>query len=201
MQNEIEIMRVLRTPPMGSLLVIADGRRLKLLASVKDDTVRRRILAAIGELIDFAGGYDALVREGVAPPLPTAAATSSAPAEEPGEELTSEQDAFLNRLERELRQSTLPETGSLTAEPTVLPVDTNDLTTPGVNLVADIDQILQRHVAESEALAHRSIHLRQTPGELLQIVVDGRVYEHPNDIEDARVRDVLKRALKEWEAR
>lgn len=201
MQNEIEVMRVLRTPPMGSLVVIADGRRLKLLASVKDETVRRRILAAIGELIDFAGGYDALVREGLAPPLTTTAAASSAPAGEAVEELTSEQDAFLNRLERELRQSTLPETGSLTADPTIISVDMNETATPGVNLVADIDQILQRHVAESKALAHRSIHLRQTPGELLQIVVDGSVYKHPNDIEDARVRDVLKRALKEWEAR
>jgi hypothetical protein len=194
-------MRVLRTPPMGSLLVLADGRRLKRLASVKDDTVRRRILVAIGELIDFAGGYDALVREGVAPPLPKAAADSLAPAEDAAEELTSEQDAFLNRLEQELRRSTLPETGSLTAERPPAQVDTNEMATPGVNLVAEIDQILQRHVAGSEELAHRSIHLRQTPGELLQIVVDGSIYRHPNDIEDTRVRDVLKRALQEWEAR
>lgn len=201
MQNEIEIMRVLRTPPMGSLVVLADGKRLKLLASVKDDTLRRRILAAVGELIDFAGGYDALVREGVAPPLPTTAAASTTPVEDAGEELTSEQDAFLNQLQRELRESTLPETGSLTGDPAAPQIDANEIATPGVNLVAEIDQILQRHVQGSDELAHRSIHLRQTPGELLQIVVDGRVYKHPNDIEDVRVRDVLKRALKEWEAR
>ena len=72
---------------------------------------------------------------------------------------------------------------------------------PGVNLVGEIDSILQKHVIANARLAHRSIHLRQPPGGLLQIVVDDRVYEHPNDIEDDDVRQILKQALKEWESR
>lgn len=172
MQNEVEVMRIIRVPPMGALVVHADGERYKQLTAVNNEMTRRRLLAAIGELVTFAGGYDALVEAGLAPPLANAT-PASAPVVDHGQEL---------------------EAPGLQEIP--------DMPAPaGGNLVSEIDLILQRHLATDERLAQRSIHLRQPPGQLLQIVVDGRVYEHPNDIEDPHVKAVLKQALKEWESR
>lgn len=199
MQNEIEVMRVIRTPPMGSLVVQAGGKRLKQLSSAGDEKLRRRILAAIGELIDFAGGYDALVREGVAPALPTGIQQSPSTTEA-GDDLTKQQAAFLNQLERELKANSVVDTQDLIGAPSEHPVGQEATTESGMNLVAEIDHILQRHVAADEQLAGRHIHLRQAPGEMLQIVVDGHVYEHPNEVEDASVRRVLRQALRDWES-
>lgn len=206
MQNEIEVMCVLRVPPMGALVVQIGQKRITTISDAGDDKLRRRLLVAIGELIDFAGGYETLAEAGVAPALPRIEPAS--PQSGADEELTEEQAAFLDQLERELRAGAPlePATGSaMTGAPADQVSLTGAATEPqdavGVNLVAEIDRILQKHVGASPALAQRSIHLRQSPGESLQIVVDNRVYAHPNDIEDNEVRQVLKRALKEWEAR
>jgi len=201
MQSELEVMRVIRVPPLGSLVVFADGRRLTQISAANNERLRQRLLAAIGELISFAGGYDELVSAGVAPSLPTVAIAAQ------DDDLSAEQAAFLNRLEREMRGDRITETllegADLGIEGPPLRLEEAEAGTssPGVNLVAEIDLLLQKHIAANEELAQRSIHLRQSLGELLQIVVDGKVYEHPNDIEDAGVKEALKRALKEWEAR
>jgi hypothetical protein len=205
MENEIEVMRVVRVPPMGRLVVHSDGRRLKQLAGVKDPQLRQRLLAAIGELVVFAGGYDALVEAGVAPPLVATSGGLAARADDEAQ-LTSQQAAFLDHLERKMHTSSPSEMGpgggelGLGERPATLDEAPQSGST-GVNLVAEIDSILQKHVAANGQLAHRHIHLRQAPGQLLQIVVDGKTYEHPNEIEDEDVRQALKQALKEWEAR
>lgn len=206
MQNEIEVMRVLRVPPMGALVVQIGERRLTTIAQVTDDKSRRRLLAAIGELIDFAGGYQTLAEAGVAPPLPQVESVS--PHLDIEEELTAEQAAFLDELQREMRGGAAldPPAGNQAAGASLDQVPlSNPMPDPqgsaGISFVAEIDRILQRHVSRNPALAQRSIHLRQSPGESLQIVVDNRVYSHPNEIADNEVKQVLKRALKEWEAR
>ena len=77
MQREIEIMRVLRTPPMGKLVVNYSDKRYESISDVPEANVRQLLHAAIGELITFAGGYQQLVDAGVAPPL------ASSPESEP----------------------------------------------------------------------------------------------------------------------
>ena len=206
MQNEVEVMRVVRVPPMGSLVVHAGGKQLKHLSSADNEKVKHRLMAAIGELVTFAGGYDALVEAGVAPPLAPAATDVAANSDAEGE-LTVQQAAFLDQLERELKSTVAPEDlppgVTVNAPELQIGIDNGGEVgmQRGVNLVGEIDTILQKHVIANAQLAHRNIHLRQPPGGLLQIVVDDRVYEHPNDIEDDDVRQVLRRALKEWESR
>lgn len=202
MRDEIEVMRVVRVPPMGKLVVQAGGERLESLSEVRNEKVKHRLLAAIGELISFSGGYQVLVDAGVAPPLGSAPASPEATAEEP---LNEEQAAFLDQLERELKANS---TSAAAAEPVPVQEVEPDQAAPApepseaqLNLVAEIDAILQKHVEADPELVQRSIHLEQPPGGLLRIRVDGKQYEHPNDIEDSNVRQALKQALKEWESR
>jgi hypothetical protein len=201
MRDEIEVMRVLRTPPMGKLLVAVGAARHTSLDEVQDPAVRRRLLAAIGELIVFAGGYNQLLEAGVAPPLEAPAAATGG-SDEP---LTAEQEAFLSSLEQELkatvrRGANQPASARSATE---FEMDLDDMATEHstVNLVADIDRILQRHLAGEPALAGRNIHLEQPPDGPLRIRVDNRIYAHPRDIEDATVRHILRQALMEWEGR
>jgi hypothetical protein len=145
----------------------------------------------------------------VAPPLPGSELPISPNAQDE-EVLTREQAAFLDQLEREVRANTLANVPDLLSPDVELTeISSRRYSEPireapesgQVNLVAQIDAILQKHVAASDLLAHRSIHLRQTQGDHLQIIVDGEVYHHPNDIEDEGVKRALKRALQEWETR
>lgn len=209
MQNEVEVMRVIRVPPMGALVVHADGGRHKQIASVQNAQAKQRLLAAIGELVTFAGGYDALVNAGVAPALVATGseAASAANDAEESEALRRRQAAFLEQLERNVHGTSAPQPTLVTSLPPENrpPAEAEELpetdSAPALNLVEQIDRIFQRHLAANGRLANRYIHLRQQPGQLLQIVVDGKVYEHPNDIEDEDVKRALKSALREWEAR
>ena len=52
MRRELEVMRVLRVPPLGKLVVEVDNVRYENLAEITDEKAKRVLLAAIGELID-----------------------------------------------------------------------------------------------------------------------------------------------------
>lgn len=205
MRNEIEVMRIIRVPPMGKLVVQVGNRRLESLAEVRDEGIRGRLLAAIGELVSFAGGYETLVDTGVAPPL-ASGASYVAPGEVEEESLTPEQEAFLASLEEELKatiQAAAPRT-DVSLEDATVQLEAPPTPEPNAgppNLVAEIDEILQKHVARDPSLRERHIHLEQPLAGTLQIRVDSKTYEHPNEIEEEKVRQAIKGALKEWESR
>jgi hypothetical protein len=59
---------------------------------------------------------------------------------------------------------------------------------------------LQKHVNAEPELESRSIRLASEANGGLYIVVDGQVYQRPEDIPDIEVRKVLRAALKEWDS-
>lgn len=208
MRNEIEVMRVIRVPPMGKLVVEVSGSRLEKLAEVQNDQVRQRLLAAIGELVSFAGGYSELLEAGVAPPLQAPPSSPPGMEDAPEEFLTEQQARFLDSLERKLKATSrqTPRTEPLGADSvlegeTAVDVEAVPEQEPVLNLVAEIDAILQKHVSADPQVANRSIHLEQPPGGVLQVVVDGERYDRPSDIDDPHIRRVLKKALQDWENR
>lgn len=200
MRDEIEVMKVIRIPPLGKLVVAAGAARFQSLDEVKDEALRRRLLAAIGELVVFAGGYDRLMVEGVAPP-----ATAPSGLRQGEAALTAEQEAFLSSLEQELKATArrgpgrIPEAHS--AEEFDAHLDELATERSPDNVVANIDFILQRHLEREPELAGRTIRLEQSADGPLRIRVDDQVYLHPADIEEANVRRVLRQALMEWEQR
>jgi hypothetical protein len=205
MRNEIVVMQVLRVPPLGKLVIEVNKQRYESLAEVTDENIRRLILAAAGELINFAGGYEALVETGVAAPV-TPARPTETPAAPPSIEPTREQQQaeFLASLEAqrdELKTAPPPPEPSLAnvvrprpkkARP---PVASQDM-----NIIAQIDALLQKQITDDPSLAERSIHLEQDPTGGLRIEVDGTYYQRPADIKEPKIQVCIKRALKEWES-
>lgn len=186
MRKEMEVMRVLRVPPLGKLVVDLGGNRFMNLAEIPEPEVKRRILAAIGDLMVFAGGYQKLVEADVAPPL-AAAVQPAAPV------LVQTRDLAPTESPTEKNAAPTPRPVVSTG-PFIEPASSTM-----VSIASQIDGILQGYVEADSALAGRSIHLKQSPNGGLIIVVDGQAFKRPNEIEEKTVRDVIKRALKEWE--
>lgn len=205
MRQEIEVMRVLRVPPLGKLVVEVNGKRYEMLNEVDDAPGKRRLLAAVGELITFADGYNSLVDAGVAPPIVTEApATPPVTAEE--ESLKAEQARFLEELEKQ--RDALKLKAGVSTEPAVvsLPPEKTEPPPPrpktssrqSASVASQIDTILQSLKAEDPKLAERPIRLRQNPAGGLHIEVDGQVYKEPSEIEDGDVRKLIRRAVQIW---
>jgi len=196
MRREMEMMRILRVPPMGKLVVEIQKHRFGSLAELGNDEKAIRIInTAIGELVSFAGGYQALVDAGVAPAL----APPPVPVKE-GLALTAQQAQFLAQLDAEqtaLRNPTLDETAvSIPAaplEPEVRPVAS------AKSVVEQIDDVLQGLVGEAEEFNGRSLHIVQNPAGGVSIDVDGTRYPSPNDVEDPIAKALVKKAVKQWE--
>ena len=197
MQNEIEIMRILRVPPMGKLVVNFNDKRYATIDEVSEANVRQLLKTAIGELITFAGGYQKLVEAGVAPPLAATVPDSQTA------DSSDAAEAFINKLEQErdeLKSAGPRPSPSLMANLRRRPATNAASANKMLSLVEQVDAILQRYLLSDPTLADRKIHLVQDVNGGLIIDVDGKRYERPRDIENPQIQMMIKRALKEWEA-
>ncbi|MEM7115639.1 MAG: hypothetical protein AAF614_24570 [Chloroflexota bacterium] len=174
MRDEIEVMRVLRLPPMGKLAVEAKNQRYDTLADVPDKKMQQLIKTAVGELVAFAGGYQTLVDAGVAPPLAANPTTPSEAAAVPAS------NSDIRPVARETAVSAAPPANSL-------------------NIVDGINSILEQKLTADPALKERTVKLINNPGGGLQINVDGTYYQQLEKIEEQNIQNLIRQALKEWE--
>ncbi len=192
MENEVEVMRVIRVPPRGKLVVQVGGERFEQLTEVNNEAVGRRLMAAIGELVVFANGYQTLVSAGVAPPISTGSESPDGFAES----LEERQAAFLASLEKQRQHDLLA-----TATKPVVEAEDGEVDSEPLSIVEQINPLLQKYVAADPDLKGRNINLENESTGGLLIKVDGRLYERPEQIEDVNVRKALADALREWDSR
>ncbi len=200
MRQEIEIMRVLRVPPLGKLVVEVSGQRFQSLAEVNHAKVEQRLLAAIGELIAFAGGYQVLVNASVAPPLQLVTPAEEQVTKE--ERLKKEQERFLAQMEAQaetLRRELPPIRPGDEASP-LLAAAYAKRAARAVTMAEQIDAILQKHLAKDAEMAGRTIRVCENPAGGLLIEVDGHFYDRPREIPEVAIQRLIKKTLKEWEA-
>jgi hypothetical protein len=70
---------------------------------------------------------------------------------------------------------------------------------PAGSIIAQIETILQRELEQHPDLSDRSIHMGARPDGSLLIEVDRNLYRSPDEIADARVREVVMLAVRTWE--
>ena len=199
MRKEMEMMRILRVPPMGKMVVEIQKHRFDSLAELEGDEKATRIInTAIGELVSFAGGYQALVDAGVAPPL----APQSVPVKEEVT-LTAQQAEFLAQLEAEQAALRNPEVEDVVIpEKLPLPVTPPSAPSPvasAKSVVEQIDEILQGLVGKDEGFNGRSLHIVQNPAGGVSIDIDGKRYPNPDAVDDSIAKALVKKAIKQWE--
>lgn len=198
MDKEIEVMRITRVPPLGKLVVWVGEQAFYKLSDVPSGPLRQRLMAAIGELIVFADGYEVLVDAGLAPP-PAAASVASAhqPIARSVEERKAAFMASVEKQQFETRSMASEQLGN--ASPAI--PESDPKSPAAVDLATQINAILERKVAANPLLHGRTIQLRPDPLKGITIFVDGQIFETPEEIEDQLVRDTIREAAREWDAR
>ena len=192
MDKEIEVMRVLRIPPRGQLVVQVGDQRFERVTEIHDEALGRFLLAAVGELVVFANGYSTLVAAGVAPPLSKGTDVSKEPYAGSVEE---RQAAFIASLEAQRDLELVSASPEATKKPTA-PLE--EMLEP-LSIVDQINPLVQKQIDANPELEGRVVHLESEPAGGLQIRVDGQLYERPENIEDVRIRKAIAAALREWD--
>lgn len=209
MDKAVEIMRIVRIPPVGKLVVEIGSKRYFTLAEMDDPKMRQLFLAALGEMIVSAGGYQTIVDAGFAPPLATppslsqlqTAASSSAPSRTPS--LEEQQAAFLTSLEQggvsdsSSADNTSSRSSFFRRRPRVTQPEEPLL--PPLNIAAELNAILQRHLANDPELRKQTIKIEGGLRGGVRINVNGQYYEDVAHVPDPIVRMAIKLATREWE--
>jgi hypothetical protein len=193
--SDIEVLRVIRKPPLGKLIVEINSVQYENLADIPSASARQRILAAVGDLIVFVDGYNILVQAGLAPPVSSADPTGQAfPPSVTEREATFKTELARQRYEASLAERAIAEPVKVEQE-----VELDDGPDVEINLVERIDVLFQKYLAADPSLQGRSAGLENVPGGGLRIRVENKYYSQPKEIEDPKVRRALMQALQEWE--
>jgi len=195
-----EVMRVLRDPSGGRVLVEVDGRRYEHLREIEDAQVGRRVLWAIADLVRFTGGMATNPRvvrnasEGVAwqedlaksalkepsPWTPTTPALADAGAD--GNSPTSLGRAIREFFQR--GQSPAPSSGITPAW-----------------FIDQIEVILQAKLKALDVPLPYEVHVSAGPDQRLQIRIGDELYGSVDEVPDPRNRALIQAAVEEWEKR
>jgi hypothetical protein len=208
-------LALVREEQGAPIQVEIEGTRYRSLAEVEDPQMKRQIVDAAQELIQFTGvlgDVDLLVsideteswredlREGSQAELERAhgvpvdgqAWVQPAPAPDEVEE------RFLSLLS-EMGQTT--STGKPTLASAIRrgmkpkPLESG----PDRTFVDDIEDIVQRRILLIPALTGRGLHVQPAPDGKVVFTFEGQVYESVDKIPNLTAREVIKDAIQEWE--
>jgi len=179
----------------GRMEVVVGGRTYRRMKDMDDPAARRALMLAAGDLVAFVEPTAAR------PAAPKPAPPSSADATPgpgkyyaPARELA--QQAFLAQLEA-ANLAAPPAGGWLAALGRGLGSrPTGD--SPG-SFVEDIEKIIQRRCREQGI--DMPVHLRTDGQGIVRVEVDGVLYDSPGDIPEIAIRELIRAAVGEWEAR
>ncbi len=209
-----EVLSLVREVPGGPLRVEVDGTRYHTLAEVTDPQVKRRVLDAALELIQFTGvlGAETMtlaplekarrwredLRQGSQAELERARATTSEAAPHPPAP-TEVEEQFLSLL-NELGQAPPPPekpslVGSIQRRLHPKPAEPDQPS----SFIDDIDAIVQRRVQMIPALVGRGLHVRPGSGGKVLFQFEGEQYSNLDDIPNLTARQLVRDAIQEWD--
>lgn len=179
------------------------GKPYRRMRDVEDPTARRAAFLAAADLVAFAGiatpqsiSEPGRLGDEAAPKAPQAASDSEADAHyAPARELAIQ--AFLAQLEQanlgvEEPKNWLDIVGKSLARRSLADYESR-------NFVEEIEALLQRRLEKQGA--GLEVHLRTDGQGIVRVEVDGILYDSPGDIPHLAVREALRAAVGEWEAR
>jgi hypothetical protein len=219
-QEAGEILRLASDPDRHEFCVQVADHSYRRLVDVADQAVGQRILEGITRLLQFSNGMvatddgigmvplpslsAAVVTPPPSPPVPPAtdalmSALTSSP-QSPSPASVSEQERFLREL-----MSTAPSTVHEPVKPPTLIGSLRGTwrkpapdSSPALNLVTEINRIFQSNLGVSP-LANVDAEVEASPDGGVRIRVGTVYYNSPDDVPDARLRELLKLSIAEWE--
>ncbi|RMF04699.1 MAG: hypothetical protein D6768_02630 [Chloroflexi bacterium] len=197
-----ELLRLLRDPQSGRLIVEVGGQQFYRLSDIADKKMGHFVLKIAAHLLAFTNGVivtDAGMKSiynpkdkvsavpaplvvPEPPPVPpadaeaTLLAAMAAPATPPAPTPTTRRGLF--------------GFGKSSPAPTKI---------PSLNLADEINDIVQRRLSQSPLAADNRLEISSDPGGGIRITVNGQGYSSPDDIPDFAIRDLIKESIREWE--
>jgi hypothetical protein len=217
-----ELLRLLRHPETGQLIVEVAGQRYTKLAEVTDKKVGQYILRLATHFLAFTNGvigtesgvkavFNPKVGKTPPPltpvaPSPEREAPPAAPAEtgragsvpKPPPEVEA---AFLESLRSQPSPPASPPRPGLLGRSTPPPPasSASSSSLPGLNLAEEINKIAQSRLMASPLASSTDLEITSDPGGGIRIKVNGVIYTSPNDVPQAEVRELIKASIKQWE--
>ncbi len=214
-----ELLRLLRDPQSGQMLVQVSGQRYQKLADITDKGVGQFILKVAAHLLAFTNGMivtDSGVMslhnpkvgqtpKPVAAPIRIASASSNSsgaaasirPAADLSVPKPSSEAALLNSLavpppqsESTLQPLSLFGRVKPTPPPAAL---------PALNLAQEINEIVQTRLKYMPLGQTSKVEVLSGPDGGIKINVNGRFYSSPDEVPDLEVKALIKESIKQWE--
>lgn len=215
LQIKGKILSLFREEAGGTLQVEVSGNRYRRISDIEDPQVRRRVIDAAMELIQFTGVLGA-------------GAIAPARIEETHtwrEDMRVSSQTELSRIRTvpdrdEVESPQAPEQvqeqflsmladmgqGALTPDKPGLVSSLQQRLTPKLpeserprTFVDDIEDIIQRRVQLIPALAGRDLHVRPGPGGSVHFVFEGKEYQNLDEVPNLTARQLIKDAIQEWD--
>ena len=220
----LELLRLLRDPQSGQLMVEIAGRRYTKLAEIADKEIGQYILKLAAHLLAFTNGMIATeaglkslstpkVGETPMPvaapapvtqlPAPVAHPNQSQPAmvqpsftPQPASPAEAAMLASIRAQSAAPQPASPPQRRGLFGRPKPAPAEP---LLPELNLAAQINDIVQARLRYSPLAATTQLQITSDPGGGILINVNGAIYRGPEDIPHPEVKELIKASIKEWE--
>jgi hypothetical protein len=212
-----ELLRLLRHPRTGQLIVEVAGQRYNKLTDVTDKQVGQYILQLVSQLLAFTNGvigtdagvkavYNPKVGKTPPPLVSPQPATAPAPAAPPQaaqpdsvpKPSPEAESAFLSSLQSRPLPPEPPSSRGLFGRPSPTPLSSPSIL-PGLNLADEINKIAQARLIASPLAAHTDLEITSDLAGGIRIKVNGVIYGSPDEIPSVEVRELIKASIKQWE--
>jgi hypothetical protein len=220
----VELLRLLRHPQSGQLLVEVGGERYTKLTDVVDKKIGQFILKLAAHFLAFTNGmvgeengvksvHQPRVGQVPLPPKEMRPQSSPPPAQAPApppvatasESAEPEpiipkpppeaEAAFLASLREQAIQPETPSSRGLFGRTKTA----SQPILPGLNLADEINKIVQARLVASPLAATTKLEITSDLGGGIRIKVNEKIYASPDDIPDPDVKELIKASIKQWE--
>ncbi len=216
-QEPVELLRLLRDPQSGQLIVQIGGQQYHKLTEVADKKIGQFILKLAAHLLAFTNGrivteaglksvYNPKVGQVPEPVVDDAPpAETAAPQIKPGTSQQTQQSQPAPSpqpppVTPPLSPSPPPESSSsrgLFGIPKPSPGLPSML--PAINLAREINDIVQNRLLYSPLGQTTKIDIISAPDGGIRINVNGSFYSTPDEVPDPDVKALIKESIKQWE--
>jgi hypothetical protein len=218
-----ELLRLLRHPKSGQLLVEVGGQRYEKLADITDKQVGQYILSLVAHLLAFTNGMIAtgaglksvympkvgqtpepMVRPTPVSQLPDPLAYPPQPKPE-----QKEPEPLIPKPSPEAEAAFQASLRATVAKPEPPPKPRGffrrsnkpeeESLLPQLNLAEEIDKIVQARLLASPLASTTELEISSDQAGGIRIKVNGAYYTSPDDIPDPEIKELIKVSIKQWE--
>lgn len=204
-----ELLRLLRDPQSGQLIVEIGGQRYAKLADITDKKIGQYVLKLTAHLLAFTNGVivtEAGMKSVYKPKLAGVPQPITASADTPPAQSTNQPQSLPSQSKVDplpplpgltLQSPVSSQPGGLLGRVAQPPPPPSNL--PGLNLAEEINDIVQARLRYSPLAEDNTVEITSDLSGGIRIQVNGRYYTSPDEVPDPDIKRLIQASIKEWE--